>query len=505
MIYAAVIDVSDKIQNSRHKAVEEQLYQVLIQETGTIIFNYAIESDELNYLRHTVGEKNSITTIRNFIGNSEPFEVLSENDRANFVTCLKKLSDDEGVEELPVKIDVDGYPRRFKVFMKSVCDSENVVFEIIGKIEDVDDEVARLEKIQAKAMYDSLCVNIYNKATTEELIRAELERSTGGALMMIDVDDFKSINDRLGHMFGDEFLKKFATTVKSIFRDTDIVGRYGGDEFFVFMPHATGALAEKKGKQILQRVSQISVPELGTVKSSIGVTAVNPDNRNYKQILSQADSALYEAKNRGKNCVVAFNAATMEEGVYRTENEQGGRERTHSVVLSGNPNMAGSLAMRIFSMLYTSMDITDGINQALELLGKTFDVSRAYIFEDSPDGRFCSNTFEWCNEGVESVMYSLQSVSYKDDLGGNYRENMNDDGIFYCHDINTLSEKHRDILARQDIKSVLQCAISDKGEFKGFVGFDECRSNRFWTQEQVDSLVFLSKVISIFLMKARLG
>ena len=139
----------------------------------------------------------------------------------------------------------------------------------------------------------------------------------------------------------------------------------------------------------------------------------------------------------------------------------------------------------------------------LALVGKTYDVSRVYIFEDTEDGEYCSNTFEWCAEGVTPEKDSLQSVSYGEDLGGNYRENMGDDGIFYCHDINKLSDKQRDILKRQGIRSVLQCAIINDGRYRGFVGFDECRNNRFWTQDQIDSLVFISKILSIFLMIER--
>ena len=503
ILYVAVTDVTDRIQSLRRKAVEEQMYQVLIEETGTIIFEYKPETDEFTYIRRREDETNEITSIEGLTSDEKKFTLLKDVDRANFISLLKKLSTTVGSGELPVKIEVDGYLRRFKVFMKSICDSDGGIFEIIGKIEDVDDEAVRLEKIQAKAMYDSLCVDIYNKATTEDLIKAELERVTSGSLIMIDIDDFKSINDTLGHMFGDEFLKKFATTVRSIFRDTDIVGRYGGDEFFVFMPHASGTLAEKKGALILEKVRQIDVPMPDGVKTSVGIAAVKPDNRNFRQLLKQADSALYEAKNRGKNCTVLFDSGEMTEGTYRTENiENHGRS---GVVLSSNPNSVASLAMRIFSALYTCSNITEGILQALELMGKTFDVSRAYIFEDSDDGQYCSNTFEWCNEGISSEQASLQNVSYEIDLGGNYRDNMDDDGIFYCQDVNDLdSDIHRDILLGQNIKSVLQCAIKDNGKFKGFVGFDECRSNRFWTQEQIDSLVFLSKVISIFLTKERL-
>lgn len=501
LMYAAVSDITERIESQRRAAVQEQMYQVLLEETGTIVFNYDPENDALSYLRHSYNSGNEFVTVEHIGEAPDRFTLIQPEFRPGFVSLLKSLSEKAGSQEIPVKIDVDGYPRRYKAFFKSLCDADGGVFEIIGKIEDVDDEMARLESIQAKAMYDSLCINIYNKATTEELIKAELERSTGGALLMIDVDDFKSINDSLGHMFGDEFLKRFAATLKSTFRDTDIVGRYGGDEFFVFMPHATAALAEKKGEQILQRVKEIEVPMEGGVKSSVGVAAVNPDNRSYRQLLKQADSALYQAKNHGKNCVVLFDQYSMQEGTYRTEDAV--KQGRSNVVLSSNPEGAASVMMRIFSALYTSVDIDEGINQMLELVGKTYDVSRMYIFEDTEDGQYCCNTFEWCNEGVAPEIDNLRMVSYEEDLGGKYRENMNDDGIFYCHDISKLSEIQYKMLAEQGIKSMLQCSIVDDGKFKGFVGFDECRSNRFWTQEQIDSLVLLSKVLSIFLMKAR--
>ncbi|MDE7363033.1 MAG: diguanylate cyclase [Oscillospiraceae bacterium] len=502
LLYAAVSDITERIESQRRAAVQEQMYQVLLEETGTIVFNYDPEKDELSYLRHSYTSGNEFVAFEQISKDPDAFTLIQQSFRPGFVSLLKTLSETPGTREIPVKIDVDGYPRRYKAFFKSLCDTDGSVFDIIGKIEDVDDEMARLESIQAKAMYDSLCINIYNKATTEELVKAELERSTGGALLMIDVDDFKSINDSLGHMFGDEFLKKFADTVKSTFRDTDIVGRYGGDEFFVFMPHATAALAEKKGEQVLQKIKEIEVPMDGGVKSSVGVAAVNPDNRSYRQLLKQADSALYQAKNNGKNCVVLFDQYSMQEGTYRTE--EAVKQGRTNIVLSSNPGgETASIAMRIFSALYTSVDINEGIKQMLELVGKTYDVSRMYIFEDTDDGLYTNNTFEWCNSGVPSEIDTLQMVSYKDDLGGDYYANMNDDGIFYCHDINELKTPQRDILARQNIKSVLQCAIVEDGAFKGFVGFDECRSNRFWTQDQIDSLVFLSKVLSIFLLRER--
>lgn len=500
-LYTVISDISEQVEARKQEAVRNQMYQVLIGEVSVTIFNYSPDVDELTYYRSSGDGEMHAVTLAGVTNDISVFSKLCDEDREGFVDVLKRLSDAVSTETIIVKMLVEGYPRRQRATFKSICDEEGVVFRIVGKLEDVEDEMARIEEIQSRAMYDSLCVDIYNKATTEELIKTELKRSSSGALLMIDVDDFKSINDRFGHMFGDEFLKIFATTVKEVFREADIVGRYGGDEYFVYVPHATAALAEKKGNQILEKIEKINIPQLDGIKCSIGVSIANPDNRDYRQLLKQADSALYQAKNRGKNCVVLFDANLMNEITFRTEEAvKKGRE---NVVLSANPNGAVPLIMRIFSLLYSGSDLNAGINQALKFVGENFDVSRVYIFEDSEDGAYCSNTFEWCAKGISPEIDTLQNVSYEEDLGGHYRENMNDEGIFYCRDIRELDEPTREILERQGIKSVLQCAILDNGVFKGFVGFDECRENRFWTQEQIDSLVFLSKVLSVFLIKNR--
>ncbi len=504
LIYAIFSDITEQLDNRRRSTAENEMYSMLLYETGTIIFNYNTTQDKLTYSTHEDGKPNAVEVLSDFLRQPERLTFIGADDLGKFTRALVRLRSGEEHEEFPVRVEVDGYPRRYKVFMKNIRDEENKIFSVIGKMEDVDDELTRLEKVEAKAMFDPLCVDVYNRSTTEELIKAELERGTGGVLMMLDIDDFKSINDTLGHLFGDEFLKRFATTIKSVFRQTDIVGRYGGDEFIVFLPRATASLAKKKGRHILERVLEIDVPKLGGIKSSIGAAVVNPADRSYSELFRQADTALYQAKNKGKNRVEMYDAASMSEGTYRTNDPDGAAERAEGgVALSSNPSGASSLMMRVFSALYSSADIDAGISQMLELLGRTFDVSRVYIFEDSEDGRYCSNTFEWCSEGKEPVIDTLQHVDYEKDLGGKYLGCFNDDGIIYCQDIAELPAEVGAFLEEQGVKSVLHCSILDAGRFKGFLGFDECRNNRFWTQEQVDSLVFLSKIISVFLMKGR--
>lgn len=508
LLYAAFSDVTGEAEARRRKATEFEMYSMLLCETGTIIFTYSPERDEMTYLDYTdEARQGEMTTVLNLHENTHRLTRLDPADRARLLDGIETMKNGRKSYEMQVRINIDGYPRRFNISMRAVADSDNSeLFMIIGKMEDVEDELTHIERIEAKAKYDTLCVGIYNKATTEELIRAELERGTGGILMMLDIDDFKSINDTLGHLFGDEFLKRFSGVIKGEFRNTDIVGRYGGDEFIVFLPKATASLARKKGWHILETVAAIDVPQLGSVKSSIGAAVVNPATVDYAEAIRQADAALYQAKNAGKNCLVVFDGATMDEDSYRIRNDNDSRKHeAHGtpVEFSANPSGASSLMMRVFSALYSSADIDAGISQILELVGRTYDVSRVYIFEDSEDGKLCNNTFEWCNEGIAPCIEQLQNVSYDEDLCGEFLSCFNDDGIVYCQDIDDLPPAVMSYLNEQGIKSVLHCAIKDGNRFKGFVGFDECRSCRFWTQEQIDSLVFISKVISVFLLKGR--
>ena len=499
VLYAAIDDVTERVEAVKKQEVQEQIYHLLLEESGAIVVDYNLEDDVFSYYPWREVEGVHIqdpVVITDFKKDGMKFDLIDEEYKTSVFTIIKHLANEVATEEIAVKINMAGKSLWYRCLFKSISNEKGKVFRIIGKLEDVDEEITQINRVREKAMYDALCSDIYNKATTEELIRSALERNTRGSLIMLDVDDFKSINDQLGHLFGDEFLKAFASKLKSVFRDTDIVGRYGGDEFIAFLNNADPELARKKAETVLEQISTIEVPDIGKVNSSIGITICDHTNNDYVHLIKQADSALYQAKNNGKNCVVLFERDKMDETSYRVSDNSVNPAKT----LRNNIHTSYStLVVNIFNALYGCPSPRTGIQRMLKLVGETFNLSRAYIFENSDDGLTCSNTYEWCSEEGVSQMASLQNVSYAEDLGGNYHENWNEDGIFYCHDITALGNSQREILERQGVKSVLQCTILENGSFKGFVGFDECRGNRFWTQEQVDALSFISKLLSSFL------
>ena len=169
-----------------------------------------------------------------------------------------------------------------------------------------------LEKLATK---DAI-TNIYNRRKFNESINHEFRRSMRNrdplSLIMCDIDWFKAYNDHYGHLKGDDCLKAVATAIQSCFnRTTDIVARYGGEEFAIILPSTDQALALQLANKVCETVRQLAIPhELSKhqqkVTVSVGVSTML-DCFHHKQIdlIDAADNALYEAKEKGRNCVVA--------------------------------------------------------------------------------------------------------------------------------------------------------------------------------------------------------
>ena len=323
------------------------------------------------------------------------------------------------------------------------------------------------------------------------------------ALMILDLDNFKNVNDQYGHLCGDAVLTDLAACLKRQFRGSEVIGRIGGDEFAVFLSSLSQASdAGVKAGEILAAIAALPLegaPDL-QLSCSVGIALCPADGADYQRLYQCADLALYQAKSQGKACF-AYYSQELEDGPGRS-----GRSRSavSSPIDSDSVcDVTEQLARYAFRMLYDAGTTEAAILQMLEVVGRAYDVSRVYIFENSADDTLCYNTFEWCGEGVSSERENLQGLSYQEDLG-DYQSNFDANGIFYCRDISTLHPDLYAVLAPQGICSMLQCAILDDGRFKGYVGFDECRANRYWTQEQIESLTLVARVLSTFLVKQRL-
>lgn len=194
---------------------------------------------------------------------------------------------------------------------------------LVGVMHDISDRKRMEEAIWREANYDALTSlpnrRLLRERLTDEIARAHRNGSTL-ALLYVDLDGFKEVNDILGHHLGDHLLCEVAQRIRKVLRASDMLGRQSGDEFIIALPDLSDELQSGRVAQaILDTVSQPFVLEgqLAYVSASIGIASYPQDSENIDFLVSHADQAMYAAKTQGRNCYCHFTRAMQERAQQR--------------------------------------------------------------------------------------------------------------------------------------------------------------------------------------------
>ncbi|MCH5192967.1 MAG: diguanylate cyclase [Oscillospiraceae bacterium] len=185
----------------------------------------------------------------------------------------------------------------------------------------LEQKIREVSDIKSKSSKDTL-TGLWNRTYTEETVNGLLENGTAGALFMIDMDNFKAINDNYGHIAGDKTLKMFADTLREFSAEDDVLCRIGGDEFVVFVKNVTSKpeLSSRAADIISDLCRKIEDCKFDTNTSvSIGIAQAPDDGTEFAKLYNSADKALYYVKQNGKNSYHFFSDRVQ------SENDRGGR------------------------------------------------------------------------------------------------------------------------------------------------------------------------------------
>lgn len=167
----------------------------------------------------------------------------------------------------------------------------------------LDEKIKEVSDIKSKSFQDAL-TGLWNRAYTEEKVGEMLNKGIRGALFMMDMDNFKAINDNYGHIAGDGTLKAFADTLRKYAGENDVACRIGGDEFMIFVAEATSksALGSRATDIISDMCQFLEESKFETNSSvSVGIAQFPEDGSDFKSLYNAADKALYYVKQNGKN------------------------------------------------------------------------------------------------------------------------------------------------------------------------------------------------------------
>lgn len=193
----------------------------------------------------------------------------------------------------------------FRFFLVSIAGDGKKVDRIAGRLRSIHNEKIANENMRRKAEMDTL-TNVYNHAAFEEICEKKLENYEGKALlMMLDIDDFKMINDTQGHAVGDMVLEQTGTVLNAVVGNHGVAGRLGGDEFAAFVwglkdEHDIHKFCENLKERLKTIIFDMEYA------ASIGISEVDDRKITFSDLYYEADQAVYTAKHRGKNQIIFF-------------------------------------------------------------------------------------------------------------------------------------------------------------------------------------------------------
>ncbi len=300
-----------------------------------------------------------------------------------------------------------------RAFFKAINSLDQTTIGGVGIVEDFTEKKLTEEQIQYFASYDSL-TGLPNRRLLLEYLSNEMARSKRhghyGALMFIDLDNFKTINDSLGHSVGDELLKVVAKRISECIRREDTAARMGGDEFIIIITELDRSigLAAHKVRGIAEELCLcLSAPckiegrDL-QITPSVGVTLFPKDDKDVDDILKQADTAMYRAKAAGRNSIHFF-LPTMQEAAderlrLNTEIRKALEEKQFILYYQPQVDISGKLigAEALIRWLHPTRGIVPpgAFLETAEETGLMQEIGQWVLRET------CSNIKQWKDEGL---------------------------------------------------------------------------------------------------------
>lgn len=292
--------------------LHERYLKALEEQTGKVIFEWDFATGKMTCLSDFQSAYGRFPFTHSTAEDSLSLQAIHEDDHELFHSLFQTILQGEPVSDIRFRIlNCDGTYLWSSLSAVVVKNPKNCPFKAIAILENIDPQVRKEHDLRYKAEMDGL-TSLFNKSTTEHLVKNALERWRPGDSMcalMIDVDNFKEVNDSFGHLYGDMVLTSLAKHLKHSFSPDDIIGRIGGDEFFVFMQNYSSlprliSKAEKLRNCFRNTYEEndMSVP----ISASIGIAIFPEHGNDFDSLYKHADIALYTSKAQGKDTFRIF-------------------------------------------------------------------------------------------------------------------------------------------------------------------------------------------------------
>ena len=300
-----------------------------------------------------------------------------------------------------------------------------------------------------------------------------MENNEVFSLIMIDIDNFKSINDTYGHQKGDEVINRVANEIIAISNDTGIVGRFGGDEFIIASSIVEYEALWNYIRSIHQAVQKIRFidgqKDEFNITLTSGATRYPYDDDTYDGLFLKTDKALYRGKEKGRNCFIIYD-----------ENKHGSIDLVNKRYQKSAANVINTAYEMITS---EKGELKDNIERSLEFLRNTFDITKVHFYKVKEIDKFFSKDGVLAKEEKEIFLKELKTK-----------------GVFFLNDYSELKNKYDMVNFHEycwinTVKSFVAFKIYGYGKTFGYLTFVDKRRKRIWQKEDIMIFSVVAKML----------
>ncbi|MGN0642477.1 MAG: EAL domain-containing protein [Huintestinicola sp.] len=503
---ASVSSLKDKIEQTKYAMIADQV--------NCGIWEYDISTGALDQSRKLDGKwADTNLMIPDYRKTIRGWGIIYPDDIPVFEAYCDSM--DNGDEyysyDLRAYTDHDRY-MWLRYIGRAVTDENGKAVCSVGITLDIDKEM-RSKELERHADNSDALTGCLTLPAAEKEIKKYLEQSPDGAmnmLVIIDIDNFKYVNDAWGHVYGDYILELCAEKLKKTFTSDHIIGRIGGDEFIAFKKNIRSrteiaAIAQN----ISETMHEILLRDGKRISVSIGASVYPRHGKSFEELYKHADIALYRAKRSGKNRFNIFNHT-----VGHSIGSEGGSGETEmkkfnaspSVPSLKNSHLNSSISARLvdfaLALLSDENNADNVVSDILAETGKYFELFNIVLFEKRTRSAQPVIREMWRKGGKGRSDHS-KIVGLTEAYWNAFELPYNDKPYYILNDFDKLSsetgiEGFKDIGSY--IGSCIQCAYYDGSRIDGYISFNRAKKTD-WTEEEINSLSVITKIISSHIQK----
>ncbi|MFI3174732.1 MAG: diguanylate cyclase [Bacillota bacterium] len=486
LFYSSIKDLSQRRNINDKLHMERIIFHKITELTEETLFRLDLQTNVIHFLGKKTEVFKGHMVYENYPESILKFQRIHRED----LIVHKKMIDNfkKGIEEtveLRCLVENETY-EWYRLTYSFIKNAEDEPILIIGKISNIHNQ----KILEEQAKTDAL-TGFYNKVTTEKEINQILQKNNAMShtFFIVDIDHFKSINDNLGHHFGDLLLVSVAEDIRSCFRENDVLGRIGGDEFVILM-RETGntAVIIQKASLICEMLNKTfsGSGKQYSISASVGISMYPTDGTTYEELYKKSDAALYEVKGSGKN------------GFKQFYSEMDHKKTTHIPKKQDDNRMQpmlmnNKIVSTVLNLIYETKDLKMSMNSILSYIGTAFKLSKCYIFETYDEGESFQDAYQWYSE-VKHKNPVTQLMSGKSMEA--FLTKVNEEGIYYTNDVSDIEDEgFSEVLMKAEVKSLFIIDSMKHYQERGIFVVEDCKTRRVWSEEEIVTLLHIARLL----------